>query len=76
MEFWREFLDDLARHRYNVLTLWSLHPFPSLVKVPEFPDVALADVWRTKAPLDDTFSPTGTDMVRPKWRAPSRTCKG
>src|SRR6266545_893984 len=39
MDFWREFLDEMARHRYNVLSLWSLHPFPSLVKVPEFPDV-------------------------------------
>jgi hypothetical protein len=44
----------MARHRYNVLSLWSLHPFPSLVKVPEFPDVALDDVWRTRAKLDDT----------------------
>ena len=27
-DFWRTFLDELARHRYNVLSLWSLHPFP------------------------------------------------
>jgi hypothetical protein len=40
-EFWTAFLDAMARHRYNVLSLWSLHPFPSLVKVPEFPEVAL-----------------------------------
>jgi hypothetical protein len=64
-EFWTEFLDAMARHRYNVLSLWSLHPFPSLVKVPEFPEVALDDVWRTRAGLDDTFSFAGTDMVRP-----------
>jgi len=44
-EFWTALLDAMARHRYNVLSLWSLHPFPSLVKVPEFPDVALDDVW-------------------------------
>ena len=25
MDFWREFLDEMARHRYNVLSLWSLH---------------------------------------------------
>jgi len=25
------------RHRYNVLSLWSLNPFPSMVRVPEFP---------------------------------------
>jgi hypothetical protein len=64
-DFWREFLDEMARRRYNVLSLWSLHPFPSLVKVPEFPDVALEDVMRTTAPIDDTFSHTGSDMVRP-----------
>ncbi len=64
-EFWRTTLDELARHRYNVLSLWSLHPFPSLVKVPEFPEVALADVWRTRAKLEDNFSFAGTDMVKP-----------
>ena len=37
-DFWTAFLDAMARHRYNVLSLWSLHPFPSLVKVPEFPE--------------------------------------
>jgi hypothetical protein len=64
-DFWREFLDEMARHRFNVLTLWSLHPFPSMVKVPEFPEVALEDVKRTTLKFDDTFSHTGTDMVRP-----------
>ncbi len=68
-EFWIGFLNEMARHRYNVLSLWSLHPFPSLVKVPEFPEVALDDVWRTKAKLDDTFSFAGTDMVRPQMLA-------
>ena len=65
-DFWREFLDEMARHRYNVLSLWSLHPFPSLVKVPEYPEVALDDVKRTRVKLDDTFSFTGSDMVRPE----------
>jgi hypothetical protein len=64
-DFWTRFLDAMARHRYNVLSLWSLHPFPSLLKVPEFPEVALNDVWRTRAKLDDTFHFHGTDMVRP-----------
>jgi hypothetical protein len=65
MDFWREMLDQMARSRFNVLSLWSLHPFPSIVKVPEFPDVALDDVWRTRATLDTAFSLTGSDMVRP-----------
>ncbi|WP_445737175.1 hypothetical protein [Mariniflexile sp.] len=46
MDFWKEMLDHLARDRYNVISLWNLHPFPSIVKVPEFPDVALNDVYR------------------------------
>src|SRR5512140_3007552 len=65
MTFWREFLDDMARHRFNVLTLWSLHPFPSIVKVPEFPHVALDDVWRTTAKLDDKFDGAGNNFVKP-----------
>ncbi len=64
-EFWIDYLDAMARHRYNVLSLWSLHPFPSLVKVPEFPEVALDDVWRTRAKLDDGFSFSGQGFVRP-----------
>lgn len=65
LEFWREFLDAMARHRFNVLTLWSLHPFPSIVKVPEFPEVALEDVWRTRVKLEDNFSHSGSDMLKP-----------
>ncbi len=64
-DFWREMIDEMARQRYNVLSLWNLHPFPSMVKVPEYPDVALDDVKRTTILLDDTYSHNGTDMVRP-----------
>ncbi len=74
-EFWTKFFDVMARHRYNVLSLWSLHPFPSLVKVPEFPEVALNDVWRTRAKLDDTFSFAGSDMVRPAMLADHEVVK-
>jgi len=49
MDFWKEYLDEMARDRYNVLSWWSLHPFPSMVKVPEFPEIALNDVWRKTA---------------------------
>ena len=64
MDFWRAFLDDMARHRYNVLSLWSLHPFPSIVKVPEFPHVALDDVWRTTVTLDTNLYKGRRDVVR------------
>lgn len=40
-EFWKTYLDDLARHHYNVLSLWSAHPYPSIIKLKEYPDVAL-----------------------------------
>jgi hypothetical protein len=51
MDFWTGFIDRLARHRYNMISLWNLHPFPSMVKVPEYPDIALNDVVRTKVPI-------------------------
>ena len=63
--FWESYLDEMAVNRYNVLSLWSLHPFPSMVKIPEFPDVALNDVWRTKEKFDDGYSHTGLNYVRP-----------
>lgn len=63
--FWITYLDEMAKNRFNVLSLWSLHPFPSMVKIPEFPEVALNDVWRTKEKFDDSYSHTGVNFVRP-----------
>ena len=36
LEFWRDLIDELARGRYNCLSLWSLHPFHLMVSSPEF----------------------------------------
>ena len=66
MGFWHEYIDELARNRYNALSLWSLNPFPSMVKVPEYPEVALDDVWRTTVPFDDSYNGTATNLVRPE----------
>lgn len=44
-EFWKSYLDILAKQRYNVLSLWNKHPFPSLIKLKDYPDVALEDVY-------------------------------
>ncbi len=44
LNFWIDFLDEMARDHYNVLSLWNLHPFPSLIRVPEYPEIALDDV--------------------------------
>ena len=59
MDFWQQQFDEMARNRYNVISLWSENPFPSLVKIPEFPKIALNDVWRTKTKLGDDFSLSG-----------------
>ena len=64
MEFWTRFLDEMARHRYNVLSLWSLSPFPSLVKVPDYPKVALGDVKRKTGPIWDATSRAATCTTR------------
>jgi hypothetical protein len=64
-EFWQEYFDEMARNRMNVMSLWSLHLFPSMVYVPEFPEVGLNDVWRTKNKYDDKFSERGIDYDRP-----------
>jgi hypothetical protein len=64
-EFWRAYLDQLARHRYNLVSLWNEHPFPSMVRVPEYPDVALNDVWRSKATFEEDYPTTGTGLATP-----------
>ena len=48
--FWEAYLDDLARYRFNVLSLWNKHPFPSMAKVPGYEDIALDGVeWYDKS---------------------------
>jgi hypothetical protein len=64
-EFWRAYLDQLARARYNFVSLWNEHPFPSMVRVPEFPDVALDDVWRSTIRFEEHYPTIGTGLVTP-----------
>jgi hypothetical protein len=66
MEFWQQQFDEMARNRYNVISLWSENPFPTLVKIPEFPKIALNDIWRTKVKLDDNFSHNGLGFITPE----------
>jgi len=66
-DFWQTLLDEMARHRFNVLTLWNLHPFPSLVRVPEFPEVALDDVMRGRQPYDVADGRFGRDLIPDKY---------
>ncbi|WP_274651290.1 hypothetical protein [Paenibacillus humicola] len=73
MDFWKEFLDDMALYRYNALSLWNLHPFPSMVRVPEYPDIALSDVKRTTVPIQASLM--GTDMSTEKTLASLETVR-
>ena len=38
LAFWEAFLDMMARNRFNVLSLWSLHPFPLMIRNTRFPE--------------------------------------
>lgn len=71
--FWHEFLDEMARDRFNVLSLWSLSPFPSLVDVPEYPGAGLNDVKKSAAKLAPTTD--GWYMSTPSSLAQLNTIK-
>lgn len=51
-EFWKAYLDMMAKNRYNVLTLWNPHPFPSMIHLAEYPDITLQNVCGTTFPID------------------------
>lgn len=38
LRFWEAFLDMMAENRFNVLSLWNLHPFTYLVRPKNFPE--------------------------------------
>ena len=65
-DFWKEYIDNLARYRYNYISLWSLHPFPSMVKVPGYEDVALADVERSTVDWKEYYSRRGIGFDAPE----------
>jgi hypothetical protein len=37
LRFWEAFLDQMAENRFNVLSLWNVHPFSFMVKPINFP---------------------------------------
>ncbi|MFC1651259.1 carbohydrate-binding family 6 protein [Candidatus Latescibacterota bacterium] len=65
-DFWKEYIDNMARYRYNYISLWSLHPFPSMVKVPDYPDVALDDVKRSTVKWKEQYSNMGIGFDSPE----------
>ena len=44
MSYWTEWFDEMARNRYNVVSVWLCHPFTSLIKMDEYPDAAIQNV--------------------------------
>ena len=50
--FWEEYINTLARNRYNVLTLWTTHPYPGWVALPKYPDIGYDDVCVLKQKMD------------------------
>jgi hypothetical protein len=50
-EFWRNFIDTMVRNRYNVLSLWTTHPYPGMVKLPMYPGVNFDNVGRVTRPV-------------------------
>lgn len=38
LEYWQRLLDMMAENRLNVLTLWSLHPWPFMIRPENFPN--------------------------------------
>jgi len=44
MTFWTTWFDEMARNRYNTLSIWSCHPFTSLISLPGYEDCALQNV--------------------------------
>jgi hypothetical protein len=38
LKFWEAFLDMMAENRFNVLSLWSLHPYTYMIRPKNFPE--------------------------------------
>ncbi len=66
MDFWKDYIDNLARYRYNYISLWNLHPFPSMVRVPGYEDVALDDVHRSTINWKEYYSGVGMGFCDPE----------
>ena len=69
IEFWKRQFDEMARNRYNTITFWTLNAFPSMVKVPEFSDISLNDVWRTKYRPNRHLRTSGSDFTNEEMMA-------
>ncbi len=37
LKFWESYLDMMVENRFNVLSLWNIHPFPFMIKSKNYP---------------------------------------
>lgn len=44
MTYWKTLIDQQARNRYNLLSVWVHHPFPALVKVADYLKASLPNI--------------------------------
>lgn len=44
MAFWTRLIDQQARNRYNLVSVWVHHPFPALVKLADYPKACLSRI--------------------------------
>jgi hypothetical protein len=70
MDFWKTWFDEMARHRYNVLSLWSPHPFTSMVNMEnEYPGIAIKGVTGfDEAGEEKVINDWGIDQKIDYWR--------
>ncbi len=64
MEYWTAFIDELARNRYNAISLWNPHPFPHLIKLDDYPEVALDDVMKSNMGVEYLHANYNTDSKK------------
>jgi hypothetical protein len=65
-DFWKEYIDNLARYRFNFISIWNLHPFPSMVRVPGYEEVALDNVERSVTEWKEYYPLEGTGFDSPE----------
>jgi len=52
LDYWKRFLDEAARNRFNMVSFWSAHPFAEMVHVPEYPEASTIAVAELDARID------------------------
>ncbi|MCG8526248.1 MAG: carbohydrate-binding family 6 protein [Opitutales bacterium] len=65
-EFWKEYIDLIANHRYNYISLWNLNPYPSMIHVPDYPEVSLQDVRKSTFDWEEFYPLQGIGYDRPE----------